>query len=258
MIMSRIARALRRRRTSDEGVSLIELMVVMLLSTLILSVVVTLFVNVARHTTESIDLRSSTADASNIMNAVSTTVRGAVPVDVQPTSSGVPNPPLPAIKTAEANTLVVYSYTDAGPSFPVPLQVRYRVDAQGRMVEDRWAASGCSLSDPSACTAIYPTYAATTTTPQASRILGNIVVNVTQCASGDATCQLEPLFRYYDICGTQLGSDSAGAQSRIDDIAWIEFNVRVRASDSQEDVRLVNRIGLGNTGDRIPVGGCTP
>ncbi|WP_284299314.1 hypothetical protein [Homoserinibacter gongjuensis] len=221
-----------------------------------MSVVVTLFVNVARKTTEGIDLRSSTADASNIMNAVSTTVRGSIPIDVQPQSNGTPNPPKPAIKTAEANTLVVYSYTDAGPSFPVPLQVRYRVDSQGRMVEDRWAASGCSLSNPSACVATYPTYAATTTTPQASRILGNIVVNVTQCASGDTTCQLEPLFRYYDICGTQLGSDSAGAQSRIDDIAWIEFNVRVRASDSQEDVRLVNRIGLGNSGDRIPVGGC--
>jgi Tfp pilus assembly protein PilW len=247
-----------RTRVDDTGVSLIELLVVMVLSTLIVTVVVTLFVNVARHTGESIDLRSSTADASNIMNAVSTTVRGAVPIDVQPSSSGVPNPQLPAIKTAEANTLVVYSYTDAGPSFPVPLQVRYRVDAQGRMVEDRWAASGCSLSNPSACTAAYPTYAATTTPPQASRILGTVVVNVTQCTSGDSTCQLEPLFRYYDICGTQLGSDSAGAQSRIDDIAWVEFNVRVRAFDSQADVRLVNRIGLGNTGDRIPVGGCTP
>jgi type II secretory pathway pseudopilin PulG len=258
MSIRRVSRTLHRARTNDEGVSLIELMIVMLLSTLILSVVVTLFVNVSRKTTESIDLRSSTADASNIMNAVSTTVRGAVPIDVQPSSSGVPNPPLPALKTAEANTLVVYSYTDAGPSFPVPLQVRYRVDAQGRMVEDRWAANGCSLTNPSGCTAAYPQYASPTTTPQASRILGNVVVNVTQCASGDTTCQLEPLFRYYDICGTQLGSDSGGAQSRIDDIAWVEFNVRVRAADSQADVRLVNRIGLGNTGDRIPVGGCTP
>lgn len=244
------------RGRGDEGVSLIELMVVMMLSTILLGLVATLFVNVSVKTTQGVDVRSSTADASNIMNAVSTTVRGSVPIDVAPNSDGSLNPPLPAIKTAGANSLVIYSYTDAGPSFPVPLQIRYSVNGQGRMVEDRWAATGCTLANPSACTTAYPKYKATTTTPDATRILGNVVVNTMQCAVGDTTCQLEPLFRYYDICGTQLGTDKDGAQSRIADVAWIEFNVRVRASDSQQDVRLVNRIGLGNTGARIPVGGC--
>jgi hypothetical protein len=258
MSVRRVAERLKRVRDDESGVSLIELMIVMMLSTLIVGAVMLLFVNVSYKTTESIDLRSSTADASNIMNAVSTTVRGSVPIDVQPASNGTPNPQLPAIKAAEANTLVVFSYTDAGPSFPVPLQVRYRVDSQGRMIEERWAATGCTLSNPSACSATYPTYANTSSTPGARRILGNVVVNVAQCATGDTTCQLEPLFRYYDICGNQLGTDKDGAQGSIDDIAWVEFNVRVRASDSQKDVRLVNRVGLGNSGERIPVGGCTP
>lgn len=256
MIRPISARLRAERADSERGVTLIELIVVMFLSTIILALVGTLFVNVSMKTTESVDVRSSTADASNIMNAVSTTVRGSVTIPVAPKSDGTPNDPLAAVKTASANTLVVYSYTDAGPSFPVPLQVRYSVNAQGRMIEDRWAATGCSLSNPSACTVAYPTYKATTTTPDSTRILGNVVVNVTQCAVGDTTCQLEPLFRYYDICGNQLGTDKDGAQSSIADIAWIEFNVRVRASDSQEDVRLVNRIGLGNTGHRIPVGDC--
>jgi prepilin-type N-terminal cleavage/methylation domain-containing protein len=255
----RLAAVLRSSRERDDaGVSLIELIVVMALSLIILMIVGTLFVNVSVKTTESIDVRGSTADASNIMNAVSTTVRGSVTVPVAPKADGTPNAPLAAVKTASANSLVVYSYTDAGPSFPVPLQVRYSVNAQGRMVEDRWAATGCTLSNPTACTATYPTYKATSAAPDATRILGNVVVNVTQCAVGDTTCQLEPLFRYYDICENQLGTDKDGAQANIADIAWIEFNVRVRASGSQEDVRLVNRIGLGNTGNRIPVGGCSP
>jgi hypothetical protein len=255
--MTRVAERLRGERQSrEDGVSLIELMVVVMLSTLILAVIGTLFVNVSMKTTDSVDVRSSTADASNIMNAVSTTIRGSIPVPVKPSASGVPNDPLPAVQTAGANSLVVYSYTDAGPSFPVPLQVRYSVDSQGRMIESRWVATGCSLSDPSACVATYPTYKATSTTPDATRVLGNIVVNVTQCPVGEPSCQLEPLFRYYDICGARLGTDKDGT-TLLSDISFVEFNVRVRAADSKEDVRLINRIGLGNTGERIPVGGCS-
>jgi prepilin-type N-terminal cleavage/methylation domain-containing protein len=239
---------LRRRLADDSGVSLIELMIVMLLSGLVLAMIMQFYVTVARSTTDSDGTRNSTAEASNIMNVVSTSVRAAVDIPVDPPDPANPPPPAAAVRAGTLNDLTITTYTDAGPSFPVPLQIRYYVDSAGRMIEQRWVANGCDIDNPSACVAKYPTYPATTTTPDALRVLGNLVVNRANCVAGDTTCTSDPLFSYFaSDRTTRLGLGSGGlTAAERDQVAYIRFNLKVRGVDSSVVVELDNTVGMPN------------
>lgn len=246
--MTRLHDRLRTRRTDDAGVSLIELMIVMILSGLVLAMIMQFYVTIARSTTESGDIRSSTAEASNIMNVVSTSVRASVDIPVNPPDPANPPPPTPAVRKGTLNELTITTYTDAGPSFPVPLQIRYYVDSAGRMIEQRWVATGCDIDNPSACSVIYPTYPAITTTPDASRVLGNLVVNRANCTAGDPTCTSDPLFSYFAADRTtQLGLGSGGlTAAEREAVAYVRFNLKVRAFDSATVIELDNLVGMPN------------
>jgi len=243
-------KSLRRRIADDSGVSLIELMIVMLLSALVLAMLVQFYVTVARSTAESGDTRASTAEASNIMNVVSTSVRAAVDIPVNPPDPANPPAPTPAVRAGKLNEVTITTYTDAGPSFPVPLQIRYYVDSEGHMVEQRWVANGCDIGNPSACKVTYPVYPATTTTPGAQRILGNLVVNRANCAAGDTSCTNDPLFTYFAADRTtQLGLGTGGlTAAERDQVAFIRFNLKVHASDSSVVIELDNLVGMPNVG----------
>lgn len=240
--------ALRERLRDDSGVSLIELMVVMILSAVIMAMIVPFYVTVAMKTTQSNDIRESTAEASNIMNVVSTTVRASVDIPVNPPDPSNPPPPIPAIKKGSAVEVVVTSYTDAGPTFPVPLQIRYYVDATGHMIEQRWVAQGCDINLPSACKVAYPVYPSITSTPQAERTIGNLVVNRGGCAAGDPSCTSEPLFTYFAADRTtQLGLAPSGlTAAELDQVAYVRFDLKVRASDSGKVIALDNIVGMPN------------
>ncbi|WP_187264893.1 PilW family protein [Homoserinibacter sp. GY 40078] len=221
--MSELVRVLRNGRMRDDaGITLVEALVVMVLSTLLMSITVTFFVNVSQHTIRAEGLRRSTADASNIMNVVSTSIRAAVRNAVATS----PNPD-PAIVAGSTTSVTVITYTDAGPSFETPLRLRYRVDGEGRMIEDQWQASVVNG---------YAVFPSMTTAPNSTRVLGNVVVNT----SG------EPLFRYYSVTGSQLGTGGTLSSSERAAVTTVRFNVRVRASNSHEVVVLDNTIGMPN------------
>ncbi|TXK19150.1 type II secretion system protein [Homoserinibacter sp. GY 40078] len=221
--VSELVRVLRNGRMRDDaGITLVEALVVMVLSTLLMSITVTFFVNVSQHTIRAEGLRRSTADASNIMNVVSTSIRAAVRNAVATS----PNPD-PAIVAGSTTSVTVITYTDAGPSFETPLRLRYRVDGEGRMIEDQWQASVVNG---------YAVFPSMTTAPNSTRVLGNVVVNT----SG------EPLFRYYSVTGSQLGTGGTLSSSERAAVTTVRFNVRVRASNSHEVVVLDNTIGMPN------------
>lgn len=221
-------RRLRRRVEAvkgDEGVTLIELMVAAFLSTLMMAAICGMFVLVAQQTVVSQGTRLSTADASNIVNVVSTTIRASI--NNAKEGSDTPDP---AIVFATSKVVVVISYTDAGPSFETPLQIRYQIVA-GRMTEDRWKPT---IVDG------YAVFPGLNTTPYQTRTLGNVVVNT------DA----EPLFRYYDAASPTpnelvpgpSGLTLAQRQATVS----IKFDVKVRADNSQEVVDVQNTVGMPN------------
>jgi prepilin-type N-terminal cleavage/methylation domain-containing protein len=224
-------RGYRRARRDDSGVTLVETLVVMVLSGILMSITAVFFVTVTKQTMQAEDIRRSTADASNIMNVVSTSIRSAVRNAVE----NSPNPD-PAVVAATPTSITIISYTDAGPSFETPLRLRYRVDSAGRMVEDRWAAS---------LVRGYAVFPSMTTAPDATRILGNVVVNT----SG------EPLFRYYDTNGGQLGGSGTLTSTQRSSVNSVRFAVKVRADGSEEVVALENTVGMPNMDLGLTEGG---
>ena len=219
-MIARIRRQL-RNGPADEGVSLIELMVAAFLSTLILVAISTMFIVVAKQTVASQGARLSTADASNIVNVISTTIRASINNSVQGT-----NTPDPAIVSGTASAVTVISYTDAGPSFDTPLQIRYQV-VGGRMTEDRWKPSIVQG---------YAVFPAVTTTPYSTRTLGNVVVNTA----------LEPLFRYFNASSTELIPGTGLSYAQRQTVASVRFDVKVLAANSQQVVEVQNDVGMPN------------
>jgi hypothetical protein len=220
--MSTPLRTLRRRVSGDAGITLTETLVVAFLSLIVMTIAGAMFVAVSKQTVIAEDIRRSTADASNIMNVVSTTIRASVRNAVETSST-----PDPAIVRGTTTQLTVISYTDAGPSFDTPLQLRYSI-VNGQMIEERW--------QPSIIRG-YAVFPSTTATPNARRVLGNVVVNTAQ----------QPLFRYFSATGAELTPTASGLSAADRAItASIQFNVRVRALDSREIVDLDNTVGMPN------------
>jgi hypothetical protein len=220
-VVSRI-RARLRRGPVDLGVTLVELCVVILLSGIVMTIVGTMFVTVAKQTVAAQGVRRSTADASNIMNVLSTTIRASIKNAV----NGNPTPD-PAVVVGTNFSVTVISYTDAGPNFNTPLQIRYRI-LNGQMIEERWYPT---------ITAGYAVFPALTATPNATRILGNVVVN----ASTD------PVFQYYDATGTALLAGGTGlSPADRANVASIEVDIKVQALTSQQVVELDNTVGMPN------------
>jgi len=230
-MMARLHRRLAAARAADEGVTLIELMVAAFLSTLILVAMCTMFVVVARQTVASQGVRLSTADASNIVNVISTTIRASINNAVSGSDT-----PDPAVVSGSSSSLVVISYTDAGPSFQTPLQIRYRI-VSGRMTEERWQPTIVQG---------YAVFPALTATPYQTRTLGNVVVNTA----------LEPLFRYYNSAGTELTPGITVSPCSVASpclslaqrqaTTSVKFDVKVLAQNSQQVVEVQNNVGMPN------------
>lgn len=205
-------RGMRQRvRVHDEGITLVELLVVMMLSALVMTLAGTMFINVARATTSANGLRQSTAEAANIMTVASTDIRAG---------TRVPRPaadPYPAVQPGSSDRqLVLVTFSDTGPVLDAPIQVRYRVD-RGRMLQERWASS-----------TTFPLASA----PPFTRILGESVN-----ATG-------PIFTYYDLAGarvTDLSTESQRAK-----VASIRVELTVTAPQSSESVKIVNDVGMPN------------
>lgn len=219
--MIRIDATLRRLR-QDEGYTLVEALIVMVLSALLMTVAVTFFTTVSMQTMHAVGTRQSTADASNIMNVVSTSIRAAVrnPIATSPN-------PDPAIVAGTKTSLTVITYTDAGPSFELPQRLRYSIDASGRMKEEAWLATDVGG---------YAVFPAITATPTSKRFLGNVVVNTAA----------EPLFRYFDSSGTQLGASGTLSATERAAVTSVRFFVKVRSDTSKEVVVLDNTVGMPN------------
>lgn len=210
------------RLREDDGISLIEVLVVMMLSGLLMTMAVSFFVTVSMQTMQAVDTRRSTADASNIMNVVSTSIRAAVRNAVATS----PNPD-PAIVAGTRTSVTVITYTDAGPSFELPQRLRYSIDSGGRMIEESWRSTNVGG---------YAVFPSMSTAPHSTRVLGNVVVNTAS----------EPLFRYYDLTGAALGTSGTLSAAERAAVTSVRFYVKVQAEGSREVVVLDNTIGMPN------------
>lgn len=203
----------------ESGLSMVELLVSVLLSGLLLVLVGTTFVQLVRTTGTVTVARESAGSASTVVTELSKVIRSASTIPATSTLSAQP-----AIVSATANALTVYSYVDTTSALPKPTRVEFTIVA-GQIVEKRWATT--STKSPW----LFPTLTSTVTYP------GIHVPNGST-----------PLFTYLDATDTAVPPGAGLSEDQRALIASITVSVRIRPSApaTAKPVEIVNTVGMPN------------
>lgn len=221
-----IRRALRRLRSDESGLSLIELLVSALLSLLILAMIGSFFISTAKLTANSTETTNSTNDAANIANEITSVVR--VATTLAKSGQALPDP---AIVSGTRESLTIYSLSNTDADNPAPVKVSFSINSDRTVTETRCTATS------SGGFWTFGTCAATST----RRLGGNIM---------PLTGTSDQMFTYLTSTGTPIliGAGSLTAAQRAT-VASIVVYVSVKATGSRtQQVVISNKVVLGNLG----------
>lgn len=209
----------RESRDNDRGLTIVELMVSMMISSIVLALVASMFINVAKITSVANATTQRSSVAGNTMDEVSRVIRTATTNAVATSVD-----PDPALVSATPTALTLYSFVDAAPAAPAPTKVTFRFDA-GYLIEDRilgtdsngyWAFGGAV----------------------SSRTLGGPF----DLTGGD------PFFTYLDSAGAAIpaGSGLTLAQRKL--VASIRVTVRITnlPAAGNDPIIVINTVGMPN------------
>lgn len=120
--------------TNDAGLTLIELLLAMMLTSLIAVMAMSLFMTSNNSVKISQSVDGGTRQASNGMNEVARMIRAATP---DPVASPLPGAPVatPAIVSASANSITFYAFVNLAASSESPVMVTYTVNNKGQLLE---------------------------------------------------------------------------------------------------------------------------
>lgn len=201
--------------------SLAELIVTMMVTGILLAIVASMFINVARVTASSNASNARSSIAANVMEGITEVVRSAANNAV-----AFSEDPDPAIVAATATGLTLYAYADTVPTVPAPTKITYRVDASGNLIEDRYASS---LSGS------YWVFATTAT----SRTLGGPI----------SLTGTEPLFAYLDSDNKVVTPAAGGLTlAQRTTVASIRVTVRIENVNTATSKPIIvqNTVGMPN------------
>ena len=220
--MNALRARLRETGSEDRGLSMVELLVVLMITGILMTIIGTLFVNVARVTANSNSTTSRSTTAANLMDAVTKVIRTASNNAVATSEDADP-----AVVAGTASTLSIISYVDASPTIPAPTKVNYRVDGSGNLVEDRYSSTQ---------TAGYWVFGTTAK----SRVFPGPVLTGT----GD-----DALFVYLDSENHTIIPGTSGlsvTQRAL--VASIKVNIRIAnpLTTGADPIVLVNTVGMPN------------
>jgi hypothetical protein len=227
------ALALRERARDDRGLSMMELIVAMGLSSLVLTLVVSFFIQITTATVSANNSRNSTAITSNIANELVDVIRPATKVIGALATD-------PAVVAGTTNSLIIYTNADNVATDIRPIRVSFTLDAQKRLVEKRWAATKDSLGNW-----IFP---ALTAVPVSTRTLPGAILDPSTATTASATDRA-PLFAYLDSACAYIVPGSSGLTlDQRKAVAVIEFTVRSRTEDSTTALpaTIQNAVGMPN------------
>lgn len=213
---ARIARAVRGK---DSGLTIVELMVSMLITSMVLAMIAAMFINVAKITSVANATTQSSSIAGNTMDELVEVIRTAT------TNAVAASPdPDPALVSATTTALTIYSFVDAAPAAPAPSKVTFRFDSSGYLIEDRitatdsngyWAFSGAVVS----------------------RTLGGPM----DLTGGD------PFFTYLNSAGDALAPGSGLTLTQRKLVSSIRVSIRITNPTATSDpIIVINTIGMPN------------
>ncbi|MCU1557991.1 MAG: hypothetical protein JWN09_1986 [Microbacteriaceae bacterium] len=223
---SRLRNTKRAEQGSEEGITLVELIVAMFLGGIVIVLVAGMYLGMSRVVQVGNTSNNSTKAASLAMTEVSTALRFAT------TNPIVGNQlPDPAFVSASNESVTVNSYIDASSASPQPVQVNFSLDSSRRLIETRYASHLVSGNWVFYTTAIW------------SRILTGAVV----AQSGS-----EPyLFTYLDSSNAVIVPGSTGLTStQYPTVAAVQVTVKLASASTggASPVVLQNIVGLPNLG----------
>jgi prepilin-type N-terminal cleavage/methylation domain-containing protein len=227
--MIRFGRLVRTRaaQSSDAGLSLIELLVAIALTTVVMAMAVSLFI-IGTHSmnmAQSID--GGTRQASNGMNQVARMIRAATPDPLaNPIVGGQQSDP--AIITASAQVIKLYAYVNLSGG-EAPVMVSYDATT-GVLVERQFAATTTVAGVNGHWDFVGPT------PPTVTRSLCNSIPSGTT------------VFRYFDKTGAELLPANLTTWQARATITSVQVTITIQPTGMANAVTLTNTIGMSNIG----------
>ncbi|GAB2979892.1 PulJ/GspJ family protein [Frigoribacterium salinisoli] len=211
-----LARAARARR-GDDGISLAELLVAMMVFAILMAITGGFMVSAMRASTQARAIDESTRTATNAMTAMTRNLRAATDNPVKDV-----NLPAPAFETLLGSEVVFYAYVNLASSDATPVKVRYWLD--GRSLKESTTQSRRTVAG-------FFLFTGTTTT----RTVATSVVTGTN------------LFAPVGATGADLPLATLTTEAALRQVAAVRVRVQVGDSaTSPTATTLVNTVGLPN------------
>lgn len=211
----------------EQGLSLVELLVSMLLLGILAAVVSGLYASATRTVTYAQALSSNTRSVSNGMNEISRLIRAATE---NPVSGATLKAPALELASSEAVTFYASVNLGARAETQPPQKIRLSLDATRRLVETTFAAVPLGAG-----------YFGFSSSPTASRVLTDVI----------APASTPGLFTYVKADGTTVVPGGGGlteAERRLITAVKVSVTVTSGSTDSRSWVTLQNTVGMPNVG----------
>jgi len=218
----------RGARERETGLTLIELLVAMGISSILIALIVTMFVSTSRSFSDQEGSLDNSRMASTAMNEVTRILRAGTEI---PESGVAANQPV--FEYAGAEKIIMRSFIDAeSASDPAPLRVQFARNGANELVETRWTAYHVNV-----------TYWKFNTTSTYARTIARSLLAPTTAT---------PLFRYFDKAGTPLtpAANASLTEAQRRNVASVQVTMQVQADDSGRvaPVSIQNMVGMPNLG----------
>ncbi|RWZ50034.1 type II secretion system protein [Labedella phragmitis] len=219
--------SVRRVAQRDEGISLVELVVGILVLGIISALIANLFISSVRAMSVSSATDTNTRMASNGMNQLTRMVRAGTPYPVK--NEMVPRP---AFVQIAPDSFTMYAYVNLQNSDQKPVKVQYSVERTD-LIETTWEAG-----PPDGDFYNFPP------DPTSRRELATSLVPAAETGS--------PLFTYLDKAGHPIAVPSGGVISTdvLASVSAVSIALTIQGSstDTRSRVALENTVAIPNLG----------
>lgn len=225
--MIRLARILRLRDASsrEAGLTLVELLIAIALTTVIAGLAVSLFVTGTHSVSLAQSIDGGTRQASNGMNQVARMIRAATPDPYANPIVGQPQSD-PAVISASTQAITFYAYVNLSGG-EAPVMVTYSV-SNGILQETQ--------------------YAATTTVPGVNGHWDFVTAATLTRKLCNSIPSTVTVFRYFNKAGTELLPANLTDVASRAAITSVQVTITIQPTGAASAVTLTNTIGMANVG----------